>query len=282
MLRLYGIVALAIFLPLIAGCSSDDFVGRPTASPAQPEPTAEATPGVTGGGDAGIGFRPSMASLRSMVEWHPYVIVGQVEEGSYLIYEEAYPGQICPFPVTVLPVTVQRVIHSPAPEVGEKIEVRQAAGPQKETCTCSDCGLEQPLAAGEIVLFFLHDSSLGYANDSGARFQINRDGKIVPSGQEARYAGPGEVSCASPGDVWAALGSAAPKDALAALARVTVDEAAERILAAVAEAPLPPERPTPGPELPQYPTPAPEPCGPLSSGEPQPSPTATAAPSAAP
>jgi hypothetical protein len=275
MLRLCAVSILAMCLTLAAGCLSDDSVERQTTSSEQPGTTAKTTPESTLGPDAGVGLRPSMVSLRSMVEWYPYVIVGRVEEGSYLIYEEAYAGQICPFPITVLPVIVERVIHSPVPVLGEKIEVRQAAGPQKETCTCDDCGLEAPLAAGAAFLFFVHDSPLGYANDAGARFRIDSDGRIIPSGQESRYAGPAEISCVSPADVVGALGSASPNDALEALARVTVNEAVPRILAAIEEAPLPKERPRPDSEATFYPTPPPEPCGPIPSAEPTATPATT-------
>ncbi len=96
---------------------------------------------------------------------------------------------------------------------------------------------------GSTYLLFLRDTLAvtgrdEFANGGFDRFAIGENGLIQPNGWEA-YAGVAAVSGVSPKEVYAAQNSSNPGSALTALARTTVDEAAVKILAAIALAPLP-------------------------------------------
>jgi hypothetical protein len=72
------------------------------------------------------------------------------------------------------------------------------------------------------------------------RFEVSDDGFLLPNGLECLFGGPAEVSGVTKEQCQTAMDSGNPAEALAALKGRTLDEAKAKILAAIAEAPLPP------------------------------------------
>lgn len=244
-LALATVLALGILVSACGGSSEEtpEVAATSTASVSTPGQAIAATPRV--GGPNAPGSPPEVLgfdSLRSMVEWRPTVLVGQVLEGAKPFYKD--PDQPCTIPFLVTPIKVLQLIHSDDPALGNEISFVQQAGPEaEEGCIVVSGGGEPPLEPGQRFLFFLSDlrgsGFPGYGAFWAARFEVGDDGSVVPNGAEVYYAGPRQVSGVTAEQVRDALSSADPNAALKTVAHVTVAEAADQILAAIAEGPLP-------------------------------------------
>ncbi len=214
-------------------------------------------------------------SLRTMVENVGTVIVGEVTG----VKETSFPKSLQGTPITISAVHVLRVIASPRVQAGQTIGVSQLGGVGHDG-RLYEIESDRLLSVGTTYLFFLQDLQPQYAidgftGDPFGRFVINANGLIVPNGWEA-LAGVSAISGVPYSEVYPALQSDNQQQALAALPRTIVNEAAVKILAAIAIAPLPTPKPpmtTPPPVEIFMPSPTPTAA---------PVPTPTPAPSSAP
>lgn len=194
-------------------------------------------------------------SLRTMVEFYDTIIVGQVTGVSEVRHPvRGQPdGSLLELPPeTVFSVKVDRVLSAPRVRDGDTISLVQAGGPTKDGQPFRLEG--DPLVdVGQTYVMFMNDLLFPMKLDlfSGPAFGrfVVANGIVMPNGWDGEL-GVGAVSGVTREEVLTARYSENPGEALAALARTSVDEAVEKILAAIAEAPLPP------PQTP-YPTTAP-------------------------
>lgn len=233
-----------ILLSLVAYSCGDDSPDRSgsTASPIHSvvdntaSPESATPPGLDGGG-AGIPgtTAPSMASLETLVEAFPDVVVGVVQDGSELKYREYTYGS-CGAPYTVFAIKVESVVYSPdwlTHEIPLAI-YGGPDGPDQENCVSVDPVPAPKLEAGSRLLLFLLDQrELGTPGYLGIRFEIDEAGRIVPTGEEVKFPAMAAVSGVTAEDAASAVDSPDPEAALKALAHVTLDEASAKILAAI-------------------------------------------------
>jgi hypothetical protein len=218
---------------------------------------------------------PNYFSLREVVEGFDTIVVGKVGlprlEERPLEPEAIASGERKPGPqdyVSLYPVEVLRIIASPRAKEGSTITVYQRGGViDGVTYTVSGDPL---LEVGTTYFLLLDDLLPGFGLDEyvahpGSRFVVTAEGLLKPNGWEAS-AGFAAVSGVPYADLELALYAEDRDAAITALSRTSVDEAAERILAAIAEGPLPPAW-TPAPWTTPDATPVP-------SVEPAPVPTA--------
>jgi len=191
---------------------------------------------------------PNYESLRSLVETFDTIIVGRVGAPSLALQpldpQEIESGQRQVAWVdyfSLYPVEVIRVIASPRARRGGTLTVAQQGGVIDGVTYMN--GGDPPLMVGAVYLLFLRDSYPGFGLDQygefpGGRFLTDERGFLVPNRWEASP-GVAAVSGVSYKEVQEAIYSENPDQALVALAKKSVDEAAIDILAAIALAPLP-------------------------------------------
>jgi hypothetical protein len=187
-----GAVVLLCLLVVACGEQNDESVS--SASPPSNandiavvegviSPTPESNPGIAPG--------DPVDSLRSMIEWHPDIIVAVVATGTK--QEELDSAA----PYTVYELQVSDVIAGDAVAAGEAIPFAIWGG---TTSSGFSAPLDGPLQAGATYLFFLTDQRPyglpGFMGDSRARFRISDDGFVFANGWEA-LEGPRSVSGAS-------------------------------------------------------------------------------------
>ena len=201
-------------------------------------------------------------SMRAMVEAYDTIVVGRVDgvaEIDHFTLERPWGGTAYSHPRTVFNVTVTRTIASTRVGDGDIIRVLQPGGPTPDGTIVGFEG-DPRLDEGETYLFFVRDSLPGHGEDrfSGSafgRFLVDGNGTIIPNGWEA-LPGVSAVSGLSYADLAPTLYADDPEAARKALARTTVDEAASKLLAAIAEAPLPKQETIATPVPPQSDVPA--------------------------
>ena len=178
---------------------------------------------------------PSAESLRRMVEWQPFVIIGTVksEETTYFLQ-----GDI---PYTVFTVSVVNEISTGYANEGSDVTMAVLGGKEPDG---DFRPFQFPIKVGATYLLFLYDWANyipgfpGVAGEASGKFRVSKDGLIVPNGSET-YSGVREISGVAPEQTSTALASADPDSALEHLATVPLDEAIAKIRSAIAEAPLP-------------------------------------------
>lgn len=238
---------LATALTLVAACTGTDEdatvplesptdLGAALNTPGDTNPESAATPEIGGPAPNILGFD----SLRSMVEWQPYVLVGEVLEGARPFFLD--PDQVCPVPFLISPVRVERVIYAPE-DVGDQIELVQQSGSYDEDCAVSEGSGEAAVKPGQRFLLFIQDLEPsgfpGYGGFWAGRFEIAEGDLVVPNSAERYYAGPAELTGATEAEIDLALASADPQSALHDLARTTIEQAADKVLQAVSLGPIP-------------------------------------------
>lgn len=232
--RLGSVTCLVVLAALFAACGSSTNT-RDGALPSQTPAETSAQPGdSTQSLSTQYDYFPPAAgeSLRKMVEAHPLIIVGRVMDQTGTYYPQEY------VPYTSYDVEVVSVISGAGTSPGEQISLLVYGGPVPSR---SAVPLWGPVKVGEKYLLFLRDERPlhpGFMGSGFARFELTVDDLIIPNGAE-EYPAVAAIVGATPEEVNAAFESPTPDEAVRALARVTLDEATAKILAAIAEAPLP-------------------------------------------
>jgi hypothetical protein len=268
-LRLLVLLGVAALI----GCAEGDSDGPETTLSASFASSSEAP-------DAAVqdpGYAPpdpSAQSLRRMIEWQPYIVVGRVasQDSVFLLQ-----GDI---PYTVYSFEVSRELTGLGTAGGKPVTLAVLGGPGPDGDLRP---FQVPVEVGETYLLFLYDlrnyitGFPGFAGEATAKFRVTASGLVVPNGLEG-YPGPREISGTTPDQVKEALAGENPLRSLEALASVTLDDAIAKIEAVIAEAPLPGWPPpwSPLSRDPAWASPSPPPAQP-----PSPEPTRLATPEAA-
>ncbi|MDO8614570.1 MAG: hypothetical protein Q7T33_02385 [Dehalococcoidia bacterium] len=190
-----------------------------------------------------------MATVRTMVERYPQIVVGTVSDQTGTQYLQSPSDLLSDPPLAGMPyvefaVAIDEVISATSMSVGDRIPVLQEPGFGQDGVTANP----RLLQVGGRYLFFLEDWGpyrlRGFGGYAAARFAISEDGRLTANGAECEYGGPSDISGITKEQCEQAKRSADPGQALSPLKGQTLKEAAARIRAAIAEAPLPaPPRP---------------------------------------
>lgn len=144
-------------------------------------------------------------------------------------------------PYTLFSVRVEEVIYGFETLAGEEI-VLMISGSFNEG-TGEPTGLWGSVEPGKRYLMFVSDfrpiwNYPGFGGDGFARFELTDDLRVIP-GADQSYPGVSAITGVTEEEADVARASASPNEALRSLAHVTVAEVREKVLAAIAEAPLP-------------------------------------------
>jgi len=171
------------------------------------------------------------------------VFVGTIAEvtGYHYVGSQPSDSELAPagLPFTVYSVQVTEVISAPGITVGDRVPVLFEGGPPEGSQVPTG---EPALSVGSDYLFLLADArpsgQPGFGAPPFCFYRLTTDHRIHANGWEGRP-GPQAISGAAYSDVEAAVNSENPAEALAEIKGQTLQEAKAKILAAIAEGPLP-------------------------------------------
>jgi len=243
------IISVCMLIALTLAACDDESEQLPSLDSASATPTEAVissltitpTPGIVlSDGDP----HPELANtLPNLLKRHETVIVGTVlsHDGQRYAPKPTISGLPTspPTPVTTFTVRVDRVIISDALSEGEEIKFSQIGGRLPDGRLYIDPitgGLLEP--GPTLYLMFLRSSEtvepIEYFGPALGRFVVTADGLVAPNGHEA-WPAVREISGYTYQEVEPALTSDSRASALQDMAKVTLDDAEQVILAAVSQ-----------------------------------------------
>lgn len=234
------LVTVSILVLGAVSCSQESSAPSPSSSSSVEAPSATSVPVSTDTGHTDVlpAFYPALhfESLESMAAYFPTQLVAEVRGIGSVFYKELKPENEptyvdpCPTPYTRISLEVERTLTDTA--VGEaELTLLIQTGENKGSCERPD---GEPLPrVGSRFLFLLHDySDAGLPGYMGPRFELTDAELLRPTGWWVGYPASLDLTGVSQSELEAAWASPDPEAAVSELARVSLDEAIDKIEAA--------------------------------------------------